>query len=132
MTKVTVRREKDRYEIVAKGHATPEGPPQKRSSAFVGKGETAKRASPGACDRERDVELVSTRGCAYISGILYSLAGYLQNEVWIQAEERRMEPGDVVLRFRGGKEARAAYEMAVIGLKQLEGSYPEIIRVEER
>lgn len=73
----------------------------------------------------------SVAGCAYISGILYSLAGYLQNEMYIHVEECRMEPGDVVLRFQGGAKAEAVYEMTVIGLAQLEKSYPEIVRVEE-
>lgn len=73
----------------------------------------------------------SVTGCAYISGILYSLAGYLTNEVEIRVEESRMEPGNVRLRFQGGREARTAYEMAVIGLAQLEAKHPEIIRVEE-
>lgn len=73
----------------------------------------------------------SAAGCAYISGILYSLAGYLVNEGEVRLDRRRMEPGDVVLRFRGGERARAAYDMAVIGLKQLERSHPELIRVTE-
>lgn len=73
----------------------------------------------------------SVAGCGYISGILYSLAGYLVNAEGICLDRRRMEPGDVVLRFRGGEGARAAYDMAVIGLKQLERSHPELIRVTE-
>lgn len=73
----------------------------------------------------------SVEGCAYISGILYSLAGYLVNEEEILVERRWMEPGNVELRFRGGAKAEAAYEMAVIGLKQLEQSHPELVRVTE-
>lgn len=73
----------------------------------------------------------SVAGCGYISGILYSLVGYLVNEREVCLDRRRMEPGDVVLRFRGGERARAAYDMAVIGLKQLERSHPELIRVTE-
>lgn len=73
----------------------------------------------------------SVAGCGYISGILYSLAGYLVNEGDIQVERHRMEPGDVTLRFRGGERARAAYDMTLIGLKQLERSHPELIRVTE-
>lgn len=96
MTNVTVRRENDRYEITARGHATG-----------------------------------SVGGCGYISGILYSLAGYLVNEGEIRVERRRMEPGDVELRFRGGEKAEVACGMAVIGLKQLERSHPELIRVTE-
>ncbi len=74
----------------------------------------------------------SVEGCAFISGILYSLAGYLANEEEILLDKRRMEPGDVELRFRGGTRAEAAYEMAVIGLKQLERSFPDVIQVTER
>lgn len=71
----------------------------------------------------------SVGGCAYISGILYSLAGYLVNEGEIRVDRCGMEPGDVELRFRGGEKAEAAWGMAVIGLKQLERSHPELIRV---
>lgn len=74
----------------------------------------------------------SAAGCAYISGVLYGLAGYLVNAPRLRVEERRMERGDVVLRFRGGEGAGAAYDMAVIGLKQLERSHPELIRVTEK
>lgn len=73
----------------------------------------------------------SAAGCAYISGVLYTVAGYVTNVPRIRVEKCRMEPGDVVLRFRGGEGARAAYDMAVIGLKQLERSHPELIRVTE-
>ncbi len=72
----------------------------------------------------------SVAGCAYISGILYSLAGYLTATGAGRLEECRMEPGDVVLRFRGGAKAEAAFWMAVIGLELLEESYPDIVRVE--
>lgn len=96
MTTVKTQCGKDRYEIIAKGHATG-----------------------------------SVAGCGYISGLLYSLAGYLVNAEGICLDRRRMESGDVVLRFRGGERARAAYDMTLIGLKQLERSHPELIRVTE-
>ncbi len=73
----------------------------------------------------------SVGGCGYISGVLYALVGYLVNEGEIQVDGWEMEPGDVVLRFRGGERAEAAYGMALMGLKQLEQSHPELIQVTE-
>lgn len=75
----------------------------------------------------------SSECCAAISGILYALAGYLEN---VQAEEelriydRRMEEGDVYIDVRVGQKADAAFDMTVCGLLQIEKKYPEFIRVE--
>ena len=113
-----------RYVLSARGHATPEG-----------RGGTADRGDPDACcGRARDVELVSTKGCAYLSGILYSLAGYLINaaeEGFVRVEELRLESGDALVRFQGDSRGQAVFDMAVIGLKQLEKSCPEQVKVVE-
>ena len=80
------------------------------------------------------MELVSTQGCAYLSGILYSLAGYLINaaeEGVVRVEELRLESGDALMRFQGGSRGQAVFDMAVIGLKQLEKSCPELVKVVE-
>lgn len=71
----------------------------------------------------------STEFCAAISGILYSLAGYLVNEKGIQVDRCKMEPGNVELQAQGGIRAETAYEMAVMGLKQLEKSDPKLVKV---
>lgn len=68
--------------------------------------------------------------CAAVSGILYALAGYLVNaeaKGLAKATARRMESGHVCLRYEG--QVREVYEMAVIGLLQLEKSYPELVKV---
>lgn len=65
--------------------------------------------------------------CAAISGLVYSLAGYLSNT---ETEIYRMdlEPGDVTLHFNGGEREIGAFEMTVIGLRQLERQYPEQVK----
>ena len=42
----------------------------------------------------------------------------------------QLDPGDVVLRARGGKRVEAAYDMAIIGLFQLEKQRPELVQIE--
>ena len=73
--------------------------------------------------------------CAAISGILYALLGYLVNaEKAGEAEilERRMEPGNVAIEYRGGEESGGAFYMAAIGLAQLQESYPGTVLVTAR
>ena len=72
--------------------------------------------------------------CAAISGILYALAGYVRNATdgsTIEYDER-LESGSVNLHFCGGPGAAGAFDMAVIGLKQIEAKYPDLILVEYR
>lgn len=75
----------------------------------------------------------SEQGCAFISGILYALAGYLTNA---EAEGRarlsrlKLEPGDVAIRAEGDERTEAAFDMALIGLRQLEKEHPELVKVE--
>lgn len=72
--------------------------------------------------------------CAAISGILYALAGYVRNadDGSTLAYYERLESGIVDLSFRGGPGAEGAFDMAVIGLKQIEAQYPDFLRVEYR
>lgn len=75
----------------------------------------------------------SEQGCAFISGILYALAGYLTNAAesgHAEVDTMQLDPGDVVLRARGGKRVEAAYDMAIIGLFQLEKQRPELVQIE--
>lgn len=86
------------------------------------------------CLRAKGHALGSQAGCAYISGILYSLAGYLTNGAaggFVRIGEMRLNSADASLRFEGDQRAEAAFDMAVIGLKQLEQSFPELIEVKE-
>lgn len=70
--------------------------------------------------------------CAAISGLLYALAGYVRNasDGSTLAYDERLESGNVHLHFRGGEGAGGAFDMAVIGLKQIEAKYPELVSVE--
>lgn len=72
----------------------------------------------------------SPQVCAAISGLLYALAGYVENEKGIRVLDRRIGSGDFSISFQGGERAEAVYDMAVIGLLQIEKSSPDHIRVE--
>lgn len=67
--------------------------------------------------------------CTAVSAILYSLAGFLQNDTETTLDEIALNPGDARLVFTGGKEARGALQMAKIGLLQLEKAYGDYLRV---
>lgn len=74
----------------------------------------------------------SEQGCAFISGILYALAGYLVNaeaEGHARIGRMKLEPGDVAIRAEGDERAGAAFDMALIGLRQLEKEHPELVKV---
>lgn len=68
--------------------------------------------------------------CAAISGLVYALAGYLQNSCGIRTECERLTDGYAELIFSGGDDAEAVYSMCLIGLLQIEEQYPEYIEVE--
>ncbi len=75
----------------------------------------------------------SEQGCAFISGILYALAGYLVNaeaEGHARLGRMKLEPGDVAIRAEGDERTEAAFDMALIGLRQLEKEHPELVKVE--
>ena len=70
--------------------------------------------------------------CAAISGIVYSLAGYLANaERDGRAEVYTMDldAGKVLIHCHGDAGTAGACEMAVIGLRQLEKQYPELLQI---
>lgn len=90
------------------------------------------------CDKYAGRYKVRARGhaegspevCAAVSGLLYALAGYLENQKGITTIGRRLDSGDVSLTFDGGIRAEAVYNMTLIGLMQIEKSHPEYIKVE--
>lgn len=57
--------------------------------------------------------------CAGVSAIIYALAGWAENFA-TEDVKIELESGDALIVFRGGTEAEAAFDMAVIGLKQIE------------
>lgn len=69
--------------------------------------------------------------CAAVSGLLYALAGYLENGEGIGRLHGRIEPGDFSVTFDGDGLAMAVYNMTLIGLLQIEKSHPEYIQVEQ-
>lgn len=94
------------------------------------------------CEKDGNRYIVTARGhaegspevCAAISGILYALLGYVKNaqDESTIAYSDRISSGDVAIDFRGGKNAEAVYDMTLIGLLQIEKSYPEHIHVERK
>lgn len=70
----------------------------------------------------------SDKVCAAVSGILYALAGYLNNAKGVDVHDMRMEDGRVTLKWSGGKRDLAALQMACIGLMQLEKAHGEYIK----
>ena len=66
--------------------------------------------------------------CAGISVLVQSIAGWTHNsDAKIITE--KLEDGDAVLRFSGGAECRAVFDLAVVGFSQLASSFPELVNV---
>ena len=73
--------------------------------------------------------------CAAISGLIYALAGYLENAVqdgvarWTDC---RLEPGEAILSVSAEEmeeSITAVFHMAAIGLLQIEKAHPKYIHV---
>jgi len=70
--------------------------------------------------------------CNYITGVLYALAGYVMNAEengFARIDKLESAPGDVTVRCRGDERVMAAFDMAKIGLLQLERVMPDMICV---
>ena len=88
---------------------------------------------------ERDQFLISAFGhatgseavCAAVSGILGALAGFTINipEHIFDVYVRQAESGKFKLYVRGDEIVKAAFDMAYIGLKQIEMQKPDYIKV---
>lgn len=72
----------------------------------------------------------SSACCNGISTLLYSLAGFLQNDARAKVDELTLEEADARIVFTGDKWAKGAFEMTKIGFLQLEQAYPECLKVE--
>ncbi len=88
-------------------------------------------------DKGRDARLLTLRGhatgnpavCAAASAIVYALAGWMKR-AGIPGLRFGLAGGDAWLLCRGGALADAALGIALEGLSQLAGSYPDCVRVE--
>ena len=87
-----------------------------------------KRSGKRCCLEANGHATGSVAVCAGISAILYALAGYLANHE-VQVIRHHMADADVGMEFDGDPESVAAFEMAVIGLMQIELTHPEYISV---
>lgn len=67
--------------------------------------------------------------CAALSATVYALVGYLHNAGahLYGMDEETVEPGHVVLWFRGDGQVGAAFRMAAIGLLQIARQYPAYV-----
>lgn len=78
----------------------------------------------------------SVEVCAAVSGILYALAGWLRNAMaeperyTVKSHRWRIAEADVMLDVSGDKSVEAAFDMAAVGLLQIERQHPEYISVE--
>lgn len=89
------------------------------------------------CEKDGNWYTVQARGhadgspevCAAVSGLLYALAGYAENDREIRILGRKLESGDFSIVFMGRNRAKAVYNMTLIGLLQIEKSHPEYISV---
>lgn len=70
--------------------------------------------------------------CAGVSAIIYALAGWCDNEIKEGHCIIELAPGSAFIGFKGGKKAETAYDVTVLGLKQIERSHPDEIVVELR
>ena len=74
----------------------------------------------------------SPKVCAAISSIVYALAGYLTNaerDGRAEVYDLVLEEGRVRIHCHGDDRTTGACEMAVVGLRQLERQYPELLQV---
>ena len=72
----------------------------------------------------------SQEACAAVSGLLYALSGYfLNNASCIQAFENILLSGHARLRWQGGVEAKAVFDLCVIGFLQIAAAHPACISV---
>lgn len=72
----------------------------------------------------------SSACCNGISTLLYSLAGFLQNDARACIDELTLEEADARIVFTGAKWAKGAMQLVKIGFLQLERAFPEYMRVE--
>lgn len=76
----------------------------------------------------------SSEVCAAVSGLMYALAGYLVNaerDGKVQVICSKMMPGEAEQRWEGSEAEDAAYNLVVIGLMQIAGSYPQYLEIGE-
>lgn len=66
--------------------------------------------------------------CAYVSGIVQALGGYVLNAEQAASPHVVLRSGSATISARG--DLTQAFEMAYIGLLQAAESYPERVRVE--
>ena len=75
--------------------------------------------------------------CNYITGALYSLAGYVHNAEragfgTVLTYRTEKTGGNMTLHCTGDQRVEAAFDAAIIGLKQLEQARPNAVTVELR
>ncbi len=70
----------------------------------------------------------SEKVCAAVSGLVYSLAGFLINDNGTRMLHQWLEPGDAKLQFICGERGMAAFQMACVGFLQFEKSEPDYIQ----
>lgn len=74
----------------------------------------------------------SEKVCSAISSLLWAIAGWITNNPdKLKYHKMRIDSGNTYIEFSGGVIAEAVWEVAAIGLMQIEKQYPEYIKVME-
>ena len=69
--------------------------------------------------------------CAGVSAITFTLLGFLENH-WddIESISAQVNSGDVCVRCEGNEKVAQAFEMTMIGLKQIAMKYPKHVTID--
>ncbi len=70
--------------------------------------------------------------CAGASAIVWALAGWLRNNSGAEDLVLHLRAGDAFVQCPRTREAVVAFEMAAVGLRQIEKAFPGYIHVEVR
>ena len=71
----------------------------------------------------------SVQVCAAVSGLVYALAGYVQNDACVKDNICDIMGADARLSFSGGEQAAGAFWCVVIGLEQIAKANPTFLEV---
>lgn len=81
-----------------------------------------------ACYSDKGDDIV----CAAVSGILYALLGWLENNPEdVNAIDMDIKSGNAYIFCSGGEKTSAAFQMAIIGWEQIANEYPDHVVINQ-
>jgi uncharacterized protein YsxB (DUF464 family) len=66
--------------------------------------------------------------CSAVSALFYAFAGFLHNDSKVRRADIHLNSGDAEIKAKG--DIRQAFDVFVIGLLQIEKSYPQNIKID--